>query len=358
MGELRIGLCVMGMFLGGIAVLAAENTSFLVKGPAGSLRVNAKGLSLAPAVAACPASEATGEHYWAVVLEPIPGGNTQGDVYLESQTQAAPKVKQTRDGLKLSYDDLSDGKKIYDIALTLTVRRTDNAFEIGGEIRNNTKEWVVKGFTGPVFNGIRTDLSMTPLLMPSGFGWRINRVPQDEKDPRPWSKQAGKLAVSVGYPSAGGTMQWFAFAGESGGLYFGSHDPRHGAKALSARYDPERKTFGAAFQHQFFVRAGERQAVPTMVVMPYAGDWHVGRAPIAHGWIPSANRLRSRLGKKRRQAGFWPSSSSRTGMSCGPTTNWANSPKSPMSAGWTFWAFSAGVTADTIISIPTTIPVP
>ncbi len=289
MGEHRIGLCVMGMFLGGMALLAAEKTPFIVKGQAGSLRVDSKGLSLAPAVSASPASEATGEHYWAVVLEPISGGTMQEDVVLESQTQAAPKVKLTRDGLKMIYDNLSDGKKMYDIELTLTVRRSDSAFEIGGELRNSTKEWVIKGFTGPVFNGIRTDLSRTPLLMPSGLGWRIRRVPQDEKDQRPWIKQAGKMAVSVVYPSASGTMQWFAFAGESGGLYFGSHDPRYGAKVLSARYDPDRKTFGAAFQHQFYVRAGERHALPTMVVMPYAGNWHVG-ARAYRTWVDSIGK--------------------------------------------------------------------
>ena len=283
----NIGVTALAVAVAGMVALAAENQQLHVKGLAGELRLDAQGLSLAPAVAACPASEATGEHGWAVVLEPVAGKGS--DVLLESQNQEAPKAKETRDGLKLIHSALSDGKKIYDVSLTLTFQAKGNAFEIGGEIRNNSKEWVVKGFTGPVFNGIRTELAKTPLLLPSGFGWRINGVPADDKNLKPWAKSGNKLTLSAGYPSAGGTMQWFAFAGESGGLYFGSHDPRYGAKTLSARYDPASKTFGAAFQHQFFVHPGERQSLPVTVVMPYSGDWHVA-ARTYRVWVDSVGK--------------------------------------------------------------------
>jgi hypothetical protein len=270
------------------AVFALDAPRPLVKGVAGELRLDAAGVSLTPAAAACPPSAATGEHWWAVVLEPV-AGKGGGDIVLESQDQAEPHVKQTRGGLKLTYGRLSCGKKTYAVSLTLTVEAKGGSFEIGGEVRNDTKEWVVKSITGPVINGIRTELSKTPLLLPSGFGWRINDVPQDEKNVKPWAKTATGLAVTAAYPSAQGTMQWFAFAGQEAGLYFGCHDPRYGAKTLSARYDPVRKTFGAAFQHQVFVRAGERFALPPVSVMPYAGDWHVG-ARAYRAWADSAGK--------------------------------------------------------------------
>ncbi len=278
----------MALVVLAFAGLAAD-APVCVTGAAGELRVEAAGLSLTPAAAACPASEATGEPYWAVVLEAAPGMGDAADVILESQAQPPPKVKRTGDGLELGYRSLTDGKAVYQIALALTVRAAGDAFEIGGTIRNGTKAWVVKGFTGPVFNGIRTDLSKTPLLMPSGFGWRVNRVPADDKNLKPWARSGNNLTLAAPYPSAQGTMQWFAFAGDAGGLYFGSHDPRFGAKTLSVRYDPERKTFGAAFQHQVFVRPGERVALPPMTVMPYAGDWHVG-ARRYRAWVDSVGK--------------------------------------------------------------------
>ena len=286
MAALRFGWALAGMV--GVA-LAAEPAPMAVKGAAGELRVCAAGLSLAPAEAACPASEATGDPWWAVVLEPVPGKGGGGDVLLESHAQAAPVVKETASGVKLSYGPLSAGQARYDLSLTLTVTAKGRAFELGAELRNGTREWVVKSFTGPVLNGLRTELDKTPVLLPSGFGWRVSGVPRDEANAKPWSKLGKNYAVSAVYPSAQGTMQWFAFAGEAGGLYLGCHDPRYGAKTLSARYDPVRKSFGAAFQHAVFVRPGERLALPPVTVMPYAGDWHVG-ARAYRAWADSAGR--------------------------------------------------------------------
>ncbi len=281
-----------------VAVLAvcgvagvAETAPIRVEGTAGKLTVDAKGLSLAPAAEGCPASEATGEAWWAVVLEPAPGRNG-GDVVLDSAGQAAPRMKPSRDGLRLIYDGpLSDGKKSYPLSLELTCRAKDGGFELGGEIRNDTKEWVVKTVTGPVFNGLAIDLAHTPLLMPVGFGCRFSSLPQEAKKKEwnavSWSKAGDKLALSSSYPSHMCTMQWFAFAGEASGLYFGSHDPRYGAKTLRVRYDPARKTFDVAFLHRIFIRAGEEATLPPTVVLPYAGDWHAA-ARTYRAWADSA----------------------------------------------------------------------
>ena len=288
MTAMKIGMALVGM---ACAAWAAEPAPVAVKGEAGELRVGVKGLSLSPSVAACPASEATGEAWWALVLEPTPG-RRGGDVVLDSAGQSAPRVKQSKNGLRLIYDGpLTDGKKTYPLSLELTCRAKDGGFELGGEIGNGSKEWAVKNFTGPVFNGIATELARTPLLMPAGFGYRFCSQPQEAKSKEwnavSWAKDGVKLALSASYPSHMGTMQWCAFAGATSGLYFGSHDPRYGAKTLRVRYDPARKTFDAAVLHRTFVRPGESVVLPPTVVLPYAGDWHAA-ARAYRAWADSA----------------------------------------------------------------------
>lgn len=278
------------MLLIGTAVATAEETPLDVAIPAGKMVVEWRGISLAPAIAGCPASEATGEPFWAVVIEPAPGKyDGRGDAVLESQSQAKPKVTTSPSGGTLTYDGLTDGKATFDITLSLTFESFENGFKIGGELRNNTKDWVVKSFIGPVVNGIRTELSKTPLLLPAGFGWRVNQVPSDPKNRKPWMQNGNRLMVSARYPSASGTMQWMALAGDSAGIYFGSHDPRFGAKTLTVRFDPTRKTFGAAVLHEVFVHPGERFALPPWMVRPYAGDWHVA-ARTYRAWVDSVGK--------------------------------------------------------------------
>jgi hypothetical protein len=198
-------------------------------------------------------------------------------------------VNEANNELTLSYPTLTDGKNRLELALTLTIRGAGDRFEIGGEIRNGTKEWVVNGFRGPVFSGIHTELAKTPLLMPSGFGCRVSHLPLNAKDMWPWRKMDQELAVTASYPSAAGTMQWFALAGESNGLYFGCHDARCRAKTLRVSYDPDRKTFSAMVEHHFFLLPGERGTVPILVLKPYQGDWHAA-ARVYRTWVDSVNK--------------------------------------------------------------------
>jgi hypothetical protein len=275
----------VSLLCGGVFAQEAQRITI----PAGELRWDEKGFSLSPSWPECPSSSATGVPSWRLILEPAQGSEAKGDVLLESHRQTPPKVAEASNELTLSYPTLTDGKNRLEIALTLTIRGAGDRFEIDGEIQNGTKDWVVKVFRGPVFSGIRTELAKTPLLMPDGFGCRVNRLPSDEKDMWPWRKMGNELTVTAHYPSAAGTMQWFAFAGEAGGLYFGCHDARCQAKALRVSYDPERKTFSAMFQHGFFLRPGERRPVPTMIVKPYQGDWHAA-ARVYRTWVDSVSK--------------------------------------------------------------------
>ena len=91
---------ILSLSLASILAASADETAFRVKGDCGELTVSGNGMSLSPSDAACPASEATGEAWWAVSLEPAPGSRAaQGTVVLDSSAQAQPKVKATRDGV-------------------------------------------------------------------------------------------------------------------------------------------------------------------------------------------------------------------------------------------------------------------
>jgi len=286
MGKCLLMAVAVCLFYGGAAAREAHRLTI----PAGEIRFDETGISLIPSFADCPSSKATDASFWSLVLEPAQGSASQRDVVVESRRQLPPSVKETKDELTLVYPNLTDGTERLEIGLTLIFRSAGDCFEIGGEIQNGTKQWIVKGFTGPGFTGIHADLAKTPLLMPNGFGYRIRRVPSDDKDNLwPWRKAGKDFVTIANFPSAGGTMQWFAFAGEAAGLYLGAHDPRCRAKALKTSYDPEQRTFLATFQHRFYLLPGERGTIPTVVVQPYQGDWHTA-ARIYRTWVDSVSK--------------------------------------------------------------------
>lgn len=279
------------MFVGAVmlaAGLRAEEPVWL-KGTQADLRFDGKGVSLVPSSGVCPPVEATGAPVWALELEPDTWPATAGkNLVLTDQTQTARR-EALPDGFRLVYDTLTDGSRTFKIGLALAFRAKDGGFEVTGTVTNGARGWLLTGFTGPVLGGIAADLARHPVLMPEGFGKRVNRVPRAGEKPAPW-KEAGKgFEIAQHYPGAQGTMQWFAFAGAEGGLYVGSHDPAFRSKRLSLRYDPEQGRFGMAVGHGFFCRAGEGVGLPPVAIVPYAGTWHAAARRYG-AWAASAGR--------------------------------------------------------------------
>jgi hypothetical protein len=213
----------------------------------GTLSVGTHGLGLTPSMAACPASRATGEPFWTLTLEPdaVPATPGEGVVITDAQ-QGAVRRETLPDGVRLVYDTLPDGGLVFRIGLTLEIRASGDGFTMTGSVTNAARGWRLTGFTGPVLNGIKADLSDSPALLPEGFGKRINRVPAPDEEQGVWRRLGDGYETGAVYPCVHGTMQWFALAGRAGGLYVGSHDPLHRAKRLSLRYDPATKRFGMA----------------------------------------------------------------------------------------------------------------
>lgn len=302
----RLGiLSTLALLAAGWAT-AANDQPLRIKGQAGGvLTIDAKGISLAPAFAACPASAATGEPFWALTLESAtrpPSVNADQQLVLTDQVQAVRRVT-LADGVRLVYDTLTDGSRTFRIALTLEVRAKADGFEVTGSVANDDKLWLVSNFTGPVLNGIAADLATHPVLMADGFGKRINHVPPLGKKPAPWMESGNGFEIASHYPGARGTMQWFAFAGKEGGLYVGSHDSAHRSKQFSLRYDPEKRRFAMAVRHGFFCRAGERSTLPPVMIVPYKGTWHAA-ANIYRSWVNSVTKLRQ-VPNWAREASGW-----------------------------------------------------
>lgn len=274
------------------AAQAAEPSALRIRGANGELTIDAKGISLAPSAAGCPAVRGKGAPAWAVLVQKdaAPPVDTT-PVVLKDQGQQGRR-EALADGIRLSYARLTDGRRTWQIGLTLEIRAKGEAFEVTGTIRNQEPGWIVCGFVGPALAGIEADLATHPLLLPEGFGRRICRAPSGKgKPPRPWREAGGRFEAESTYPGRAGTMQWCALAGPDGGLYLGCHDAEHGAKTFSVRYDPQDKRLGMAIRHEFFCPAGRQWTLPATVLMPYQGDWHAA-ARYYREWVDAATPVR------------------------------------------------------------------
>lgn len=282
-------LCVLAV---GVWALGLQAGGDVVKAGKGTLLVETNGLSLTPSIAACPSSRATGEPFWSMTVEPDAWPATTGQgVTLTAQAQANVRREALPDGVRLCYDTLTDGGRTFRIALALEIRAAGDGFEVTGSVTNGTRGWLVTGLTAPALNGIAADLATHPALLPEGFGKRVNRVPREGEKQKDWTASGRCYEMGTHYPGSRGTMQWCAFAGRDGGLYFGSHDPEHRSKRLSLRYDPSTRLFGLAVRHDFFCRSGERVAVPPVLIQPYEGSWHAA-ARVYGGWAKAAEKMR------------------------------------------------------------------
>lgn len=245
----------------------------------------------------CPSSETTGEAIWAITLQNTE--NKTEEVVINNK-ENKPQTTAIADGFRLEYNTLQENGKIWNIKVILNFFVKDDAFQISGEIVNQEKNWVVMKFTGPVVNGINASLSSFPLLMPTGLGQIFTKEPSPEnpidklsmKGALAWkyNNKVSSYELSAEYPCRFATMQWCTLAGENGGLYFASHDKEFGSKQFRIRYSTESKTFGLAFIHDLTCFAGQSWTIPTQIIMPYSGTWHVA-ADFYRNWYNSVKSL-------------------------------------------------------------------
>ncbi|MCX6900224.1 MAG: DUF6259 domain-containing protein [Verrucomicrobia bacterium] len=276
---LRILLLATATLLTGSLATAAS-----LKTPSGTLTVDERGLSLAPRDPACPAIVAQGGPMWSLRLQ------TPARQILLLSTGQKPRHETSADSLRLVYESLTDGTNTWKVGLTLNFRRKQDAFEISGELRNNSEGVMVSDLACVALSGIAAPPETHPLLWPNGLGQRFGAG----------SKPAER---TFPYPSRTGTMQWCAFAGERGGLYVGCHDATHSAKTFASRFNPKTRQSTLAIRHQLFCASGGRWTLPPTVLLPYTGTWHTA-AKFYRAWFDSVAKVRPQLDWVRDASGW------------------------------------------------------
>lgn len=263
---------VLALLLAATGLLAVPVPGAIqVEAPLARLTVDDQGLSLVPGGAGCPAIAATGAPLWRLVLR-----TSAGEITLSSAGQKLEQ-KEIADGVRFVSEAVSDGNSTWKIRVALDIRRKQDGFELGGELRNECDGVIVAGFDLTALAGIEAAPEAYRLLWPNGLGQRL--VP---------GGKAGERTFA--YPGRTGTMQWCAFAGAQGGLYVGCHDASHGAKTFASRFDAQTQKSTLEIRHQPFCASGTHWSFPPAIILPYRGTWHHA-ARYYRSWFDSVQAL-------------------------------------------------------------------
>jgi len=297
---MRRGITILTiLIISALSFISARGTGlydpsgYKLKNVGGVLTYSSNGLKIETNGVA-PGCNSKGDAVWTLKIQNLADNNKE-IIFSEKENNA--EVISSDSGFVLSYKKLINNGKSWDIALELSFANDGEAFCIGGSIKNNLQGWVVIGFTGPLVRGIKADLAEFPLIMPCGLGQKFNKAPSNKdsisivsfKGGLAWKydRATSSFIVSSDYPSRFATMQWCSLAGEKGGLYFGSHDKRHGSKHFRVSYKPEDATLGLAFEHDLACASGESWQIPPQIIYPYSGTWHVG-AELYRKWFDTS----------------------------------------------------------------------
>lgn len=209
-------------------------------------------------------------------------------------------VKKINGGFMVSYTQLKKEAKVYQITLDIIFTTADQKFNLSSKIRNNEKKLVVVEFEGPMVNGLNFKIEDYNLIMPNGVGQEFVTTPTAQivakkvsfKGGLSWglNKTDGSYGLSAHYPSRFATMQWCAFKGKNGGIYFGSHDVRHGSKTFNVNYTDNKKEYAFSFGHQVAVHPQEQYEFPALVIYPFKGTWHQS-ADVYRKWFNTSMSL-------------------------------------------------------------------
>lgn len=205
---------------------------------------------------------------------------------IEISSEAQKSVlKNNAQGFTISYAKLQHEGKEYQISLFISFKKEDDYFTILPLLKNDEKKLVAVEFEGPVIQGIDVKLEDYKLLMPCGVGQEFIQTPDTDiaskkvsfKGGLSWTsnKDGNIYSINAHYPSRFATMQWCAFAGNNGGMYFASHDNRHASKQFNINYHKDNQKLSFSFLHQFACHPGENYQIPNLVIAPFSGSWHV-----------------------------------------------------------------------------------
>ncbi len=149
-------------------------------------------------------------------------------------------------------DKATDGVTM-DAQFSITVK--DDAFCFSGSVSCSSGDWMVKELSYPCLSGVETDAADMAVYWPEELGMYLT----------------GRLERSFTYPCIKGTMPWFLVSSGEAKLYFGSHDPRQGAKTFSISQDDKTGSLSAGILTPVY---SSEYKIPDVMVKLYSGEWY------------------------------------------------------------------------------------
>lgn len=191
-----------------------------------------------------------------------------------------PEVSLDGKAITIHYGRLAGEAGLLDISLTLKIFPDGEAVRFASEISNNEEHVVVRELQYPLVG--RMNLPEDHCLITAETGGMRYSDPigtiYAKSNTKPYMTPAQYFRqMDVKYPS-GVSMNCFILAGDSQGLYFGSHDTQFQDTWHGLRLYPDDKGEFNGLECGFYKYphcfCGETWTCDANVVAPYSGTWH------------------------------------------------------------------------------------
>ncbi|ANE48520.1 hypothetical protein SY83_22055 [Paenibacillus swuensis] len=195
---------------------------------------------------------------------------------LLSSKDCSGQAEAVDQGYLIRYSRLSESVPFSKIQIEMRILETaSQKWDISLHIQNhNEQAWYIREVVGVKLSGIQASGENSNLYWPNGLGQRFRGF-----------QAIGSRSMS--YPSGTGTMPWFALACEnSGGLYFGTHDPDKGKLDIHANHNELLDVLDVSVKHHPYIQPGGSWNSPTFVIQAFQGTWHEA-AQIYRSWYDS-----------------------------------------------------------------------
>ena len=208
-----------------------------------------------------------------------------------------PVVKREKGKTTIEYRGLKSRGKEVKIDLTLVITEEGDGLRFSAELSNNEPHTIVRELQYPLVGNL--NLPEEYKLLTTHTGGQLFDSPLEAilnvpaktlyMKPDQYFRQ-----YDLQYPR-NAASNCFAFVGEEGGLYFGSHDPSfqqtwHGLRAYPSEGETSSKgefnRIEAGFYRYPNAFCGDPWSNDTSVIIPYRGDWTV-TSGIYRSWADS-----------------------------------------------------------------------
>lgn len=214
---------------------------------------------------------AGGEAIWRLVCQ-----RGQDIEYAVSPSLTKPEIEVAGERLLLRYDTLqtNDGE-IY-ISCQIIAELCEDSISWSIELTNNHQGVVIRECFFPMVAAC--NIKDNQSLLWSVLGGQKFENPRDEIA-RHHTLYMGQdedgIVMTAMYPGVFASMNFFAFANETEGLYFGSHDKSFQQTQHYFRLVNEVDLEAGMVKYPF-LKAGESIKLDDYITSPYQGSWHIG----------------------------------------------------------------------------------